>query len=551
MIRSSAIAAAIALAACAPPGAGRLRFKNEPPVWTVDDRRNTPDKPKETPWYKAVQVADSMVIRRSTHALEVHAPTRARDTNSLGEVPDSTWFTNRIGRGDLTAADIARGPNTTGPVLPLTIKKSKTKGKAPGFIAKDATGTTYIVKFDMRGNPVIETATDIVVQRLLWACGYNVPEDYIVVFRRDQLELTAKSTAEDATGNKRRMTPGDLDDVLAKAHRFEDGTYRAVASKYLPGIPVGGFRQEGTRADDPNDVIPHEDRRVVRGLYVFFSWVQYTDVKLSNTLDMWTEDPARPGHHYVVHYLVDFGKSLGAFATLAQRPGDGHVENVDWRYDVLSFFTFGLWKRPWEGTPDPGIEGVAPFDAEHFHPGEWTPHWLWVPFLHADVYDMFWAAKIVMRFTPAQIRAAVRAGQYRDPRAVDYLTDVLIERQRKIGRYWFARVSPLDRFRVSGRADSWQLCFDDLVAAYDLDPAATARTRYVATAFDFDGDPLPWQISTVDTCVGELRPPGHHDGYTIVRIAVERGDDALPPVDVHLQAEVGTGAPRVIGINRH
>src|SRR5215213_4961960 len=38
---------------------------------------------------------------------------RAGNLNTIDEVPDSSWFTNRAGRQPLTAADVTRGPNTT------------------------------------------------------------------------------------------------------------------------------------------------------------------------------------------------------------------------------------------------------------------------------------------------------------------------------------------------------------------------------------------------------------------------------------------------------
>src|SRR6266850_4050166 len=42
-----------------------------------------------------------------------HTPsnTRAGNANTIDEVPDSGWFTNRIAAGEVTAAEIARGPN--------------------------------------------------------------------------------------------------------------------------------------------------------------------------------------------------------------------------------------------------------------------------------------------------------------------------------------------------------------------------------------------------------------------------------------------------------
>ena len=45
--------------------------------------------------------------------------TRALNVNSVDEVPDSSWFTNRIGRRAMTGDEIARGPDTgTGPTAP-------------------------------------------------------------------------------------------------------------------------------------------------------------------------------------------------------------------------------------------------------------------------------------------------------------------------------------------------------------------------------------------------------------------------------------------------
>src|SRR5215213_2498990 len=36
----------------------------------------------------------------------------ALNVNTLGEVPDSSWFTNRLGLNDMTIADVVRGPDT-------------------------------------------------------------------------------------------------------------------------------------------------------------------------------------------------------------------------------------------------------------------------------------------------------------------------------------------------------------------------------------------------------------------------------------------------------
>ena len=44
--------------------------------------------------------------------------------------------------------------------------------------------------------------------------------------------------------------------MLARARPGADGTYRVAAGRGLPGTILGGFKYQGTRPDDPNDVVP-------------------------------------------------------------------------------------------------------------------------------------------------------------------------------------------------------------------------------------------------------------------------------------------------------
>ena len=53
-----------------------------------------------------------------------------------------------------------------------------------------------------------------------------------------------------------------------------------------------------------------------------------------------------------------------------------------------------------------------------------------------------------MAFTDQQIRAMVKAGDYTDPGTVETIAGVLIARRDKIGRYYFSKILPLDRFEV-------------------------------------------------------------------------------------------------------
>ena len=60
---------------------------------------------------------------------------------------------------------------------------------------------------------------------------------------------------------------------------------------------------------DPNDTVAHQDRRVLRGLAVYASWVNHHDTSQINTMDaLVTED----GRQYLKHHLIDFGSILGS-----------------------------------------------------------------------------------------------------------------------------------------------------------------------------------------------------------------------------------------------
>jgi len=78
---------------------------------------------------------------------------RARNVNTVDEVPDSPWFTNRIGTRAITPREMAIGPDTTaGPAAGVwTVTSSKSDGVTPGFTVRDARGDRWFLKFDPPG----------------------------------------------------------------------------------------------------------------------------------------------------------------------------------------------------------------------------------------------------------------------------------------------------------------------------------------------------------------------------------------------------------------
>lgn len=225
-------------------------------------------------------------------------------------------------------AALKQGPNTgTGPVAgELTVMKAKSIGVTPGFWIRDSAGVSYILKFDPVNNPELATAAEIISTKLLYAIGYNVPENYLFRLDRSRLKISKKATYTDELGKKKTLTEADLDQILAKVHRQEDGLYRRLASKFLPGKPKGGFFFHGTRKDDPNDLIPHEHRRDLRGLRVFAAWLGHNDIRAGNTLDMYVSEG---GRNFIRHYLIDFGSTLGSDSTFPNVPIVGYEYQVD------------------------------------------------------------------------------------------------------------------------------------------------------------------------------------------------------------------------------
>src|SRR5262249_27607281 len=155
---------------------------------------------------------------------------------------------------------------------------------------------------------------------------------------------------------------------------------------------------------------------------------------------------------------------------------EGYAYEFDWADLGHELVTFGATARPWrKNWKAPELRGVSQVWVSEFDPGGWKPNVRYAPFEAKDRFDTFWGAKLVARFTGEQIRAAVLAAESTDPRAVDYITDVLVARQRAVATFWFSRVNPLDRFVASRDG----LCFDDLALIAGINPAD--KTRYMLT----------------------------------------------------------------------
>src|SRR6201994_521088 len=286
-------------------------------------------------------------------------PTPSLGINTLGEVPDSSWFTNRP---QLTAEELQKGARVHGgPQPPFTVVAAKTEGVTPGFRIKDGRGLIYFVKVDPPTNPEMATSADVMGALFLYAAGYNVPENYILLAHREDFRLSEKATITALSGKKHPMNRSQLEKILDVVPAESDGRIRLMASLSMSGRIIGPFRYEFVRNDDPNDLIPHDRRRDLRGLEVLFAWINHTDAKGDNSLD---SVAGKGMDARFVHHLLDFGDSFGSDSDIAKDPRHGQE---DWlptsREQARRALTLGLVPAKWETVKYPHLPAAGNFTA--------------------------------------------------------------------------------------------------------------------------------------------------------------------------------------------
>ncbi|HYO81556.1 MAG TPA: hypothetical protein VES20_09155 [Bryobacteraceae bacterium] len=524
------LAALTAVAILAPAGAAGQKFYRDDPLWQMPQPMDASGAVER----KLEELYEFLYMTFGKPAAPVE-PVAAGATNTLGEVPDSLWYTNRHGKKRMSIDELVRGPGNSTPPSPRgawRVVAAKTEGVTPGFTIKDSTGQRYQIKFDWQTNFELPTGADVMGSKFFHALGYFTPENYIVYFNAEQLTVQPGTRLIDYRGVDREMKQSDIIRVLQPIPRDpRTGQYRAVASRFLEGKPLGPFRYHGLRTDDPNDIVPHQNRRDLRGLKVFAGWLQHTDTKPLNSLDMLVE---QNGRKVIRHHLIDFSASFGTDAFEPKSPRAGNVHMLDWPDAAKSFFSFGLYMPAWSRADYKHKHGVGRIESETFRPDDWKSHYYNPAFANCLPDDAFWAAKQVMRFTEPEIRALVATAQYSDAEAVDYLVKVLIERQRRIGQWAFAQVLPLDNFV----ADRGSLRFEDLGVTYRFTEPQTYKIGWS----NFDN--ASGQSTSIAGASGSHIPSGR-DGYLLATL-----DAGEPAKQVRVYLLRRGGSVSVVGIER-
>jgi len=416
------------------------RFYPDDPVWIDDDRAFDASRALPTATGDIYDFVEHTFLPPTDR---VDRP--AANVNTLDEVPDSSWFTNRIGRQRLSREALVRGPDrlTKPDLQDWPIVAGKAEGKQPGYRVQSPDKHLWQIEFDPPSNPEMASAAEVIGTAFYHALGYHVVEVYVDDLdpARIQIAPTAKMRAPTVPGGVRPFVRADLDAVLARAARRPDGRVRVLASRFAEGSPLGSFRYDGQRPDDPNDVFPHEHRRELRGNRVFAAWLNHDDSRGLNSLDMLER---ADGKSWVKHYMFDFGSIMGSGTVTAQRPRPGNEYIFEGKPGLWTALTLGLYFKPWITIRYPDVPpSVGRFEGTRFKPEAWKPEYPNPAFQNMRPEDAFWGARLVSRFTADDVAAIVAKGEYSDPVATAYVTKVLLERQHKILATWLNAVTPL------------------------------------------------------------------------------------------------------------
>lgn len=424
---------------------------------------------------------DNSIFRPMSKFFQVDSYGEAENVNAFDEVPDSSWFTNRIGARPLSPEEVARGYCADGPELQSDppegswlVDHGKDNGANPGFRV-NIRGQKYLLKTD---DSQAERATGAaaIAARFYYAAGWWAPCDSVVYFKKSALVLKPGLTIKANVGPAEPFDQKRLDRMLSQAGRRGE-SYRALASRWLPGVPIGPFTYDGKRDDDPSDVIAHENRRDLRGARLIAAWLNHFDSREQNSMSTWMavnpDDRASAG--YVRHWYIDLGDCFGSEWTVdAVSKRLGHAYLLDFGYMLEDFATFGAIERPWDRAQrTPGATNFGYFSERDFDPEAWRGEYPNPAFGRMTERDGAWAARIIARFSAEQVRAAVSAGNFTNPAHTEFLVRVLLLRQRRLLARYFSKLSPLADVRIDGR----RLCTTDLARSTGTFPESAFRYR--------------------------------------------------------------------------
>ena len=396
----------------------------------------------------------------------------------------------------------------------------------------------------------LSTGAEVIGTRLFYAFGYHVPETWIVYVRREQIRVSPEAKIKLLYYRRpRKMEESDLDKLVKSRAKLPDGRIRVVASRAVAGVVIGRSTFDGTRPDDPNDVIPHEQRRDLRGYRVICAWLNHDDSRSVNTLDSWVREG---GRSYIRHYKQDFSSILGSGsdwrrqnAPQAARGGNEYI--IDVPPALKTGATLGLWNRPWHSIGYTVYPQVGAIESERFDPDAWVPEFPNMAFLSMLPEDAFWAARILSKFSDEAIRAVIGVADLRAPEAEEHLARVMIARRDKITARYFSSLNPLADFAIEPRDGAPAVSFRN--CGEDRKLAAVEAYEYQWFRYDNGTGKAEPLAAPARTTSRALPLPAERPEYLMARVrTLAAGQPGWrKKVDVFVRT---IGAAQVVGIER-
>ena len=520
----AALAAAIALAA----SCGRVppRFADRPPVLaTADDAPIPPPRPRTT-GFSPDQISDAYLRHALVEALDPTRTPEAADINALDDVVRSTWF-RPAPPPDPDPDRAPRPPIALDPAAAPAGWPPAPAGPAYGTIpVLDARGRRYLLRRDSPDNPQLRTTAEVIAGRLVRAIGYLTPDVDIV-------DLTPGHFTE----------PDRAREFLEAGPPPQAGVFRLSATAWPIGLDLGPMSDTSLRRDDPNDRLPHLDRRTLRALRLVVAWLRITNLDPAILRDVYVGRPPR-GH--VEHYLVGLHGALGADA-VAGAPEARRVAH-DRDGTLRRLVSLGLLPERTNAPAQTTWSSLGEIGRTVFV-DDLDPSPKFAPFNRALPGDDYWIARRIAGIPHGVIAGAVAAGRLGDHAAVTYLGDVLEARRAQVVAYAFGRVTPCDVEGIEGSS----LILRDLAVAHGL--AAPATSRYLVEQLDPSGEPIAapaWIRGATARVPVPLAPTALASAeYLVVRVRAERAGEPSPrALEVHLRRGDPGPAWRVRGV-RH
>jgi hypothetical protein len=569
--------ALLGASACA--SATPRRFPLREPVWVDDDlrpvavpcheeedegKKKTLCRPKEYVSPFLWDTADKTVFRPVVKFFAMDFGFEAKNVNALDEVPNSSWFTNRIGVETMTPEEIAVGSCPAKMLDPDTdadgswvVDQGKPNGANPGFRVNVKGVGKFMLKADTKGEGDKATGATAIASRIYHAVGYWTVCDTVVYVPRRLLSLTPGLKFADNSGIEREFDQKALDSVLDNAAQRGDRV-RMLASRWLPGRTIGPFKYEDTRDDDPNDVIPHEDRRDLRGARLLAAWLAHFDSREQNSMTTWhsvdeKNKDSSPGH--TIHWYIDLGDCFGStweWDQLTRRINKSYYFDPG---DVaLDLVTLGIPTRPWDtSTKTPGAEQFAYFPTDVFEPEAWKGGYPNPAFARMTELDAAWMARIITRFSDEDLKRVVAVGQYQTPGHTELIANALIKRRDAIRQRYFKNLSPLAEVTAEGT----EVCATDLARAAATWPESSFRYGAVAWTGESLDETRSLKVSVKDggrVCVdvgrvakSESAKPDDPSRYVVVDVS---NGVAEGPLRAHFYDLGPSQGLKLVGIER-